>query len=346
MTQSERVRTSGVRWGRQCRYRVAGALAVGVSALLQGCAGTRVPDDVRVNVFRGASNVPIYMAIEDGAFARRAIRPTLQFTPNSEQQRAGLAAGRFDIAHAAVDNAVAMVEMAREDVVIVAGGDGGMNEFLVRPEINQPADMRNRVYVVDAPNTAYALIGRKILKRAGLIDGRDYTLDPVGGSEARTRAFATPDGAATMLNPPWNFIARDRGAKSLGRTIDLYGPYQAGGIFVMRAWGASNRDLLERYVAAYVEGCRAAQDPARREATLAVLQRELKLDRATAERTLGDLLTPGHGLTVDCAIDQAGFRNVLALRAEIEGQWGGVAPDPARYLDSSYYDNALRLLAR
>jgi ABC-type nitrate/sulfonate/bicarbonate transport system substrate-binding protein len=301
---------------------------------------------VRVNVFRGASNVPIYMAIEDGAFARRGIRPTLQFTPNSEQQRAGLAAGRFEIAHAAVDNAVAMVEMAREDVVIVAGGDGGMNEFLVRPDINQPADLRNRIYVVDAPNTAYALIGRKILKQAGLVEGRDYKLDPVGGSEARTRAFATPDGAATMLNPPWNFIARDRGAKTLGRTIDLYGPYQAGGIFVMRAWGVSNRDLLERYIAAYVEGCRAAQNPARREATLAVLQRELKLDRATAERTLGDLLTPGHGLTVDCAIDQAGFRNVLALRAEIEGQWGGVAPEPARYLDTSYYDSALRMLGR
>ncbi len=326
-------------------------LAIGLSgctSMAPGSSGaqTGTVDAVKVNVFRGASNVPIYMAIEDGAFARRGIRPELQFTPNSEQQRAGLASGRFEIAHAAVDNAVAMVETAREDVVIVAGGDGGMNEFLVRPEINRPSDMRNRVYVVDAPNTAYALIGRKILKNAGLVDGVDFKLDPVGGSEARTRAFQTPDGAATMLNPPWNFIARDRGAKSLGRTIDLYGPYQAGGIFVMRTWAQAHRDLLQRYIAAYIEGCRAAQDPARREATLQVLQRELKLDRSTAERTVADLLTPGHGLTRDCAIDLAGFRNVLALRAEIEGQWGGVAPDPARYLDDSYYQNAMRALER
>ena len=80
---------------------------------------------------------------------------------------------------------------------------------------------------------------------------------------ANTRAGAdTPEGAATLLNPPWNFLARERGAKSLGRTIDLFGPYQAQGVFVMRPWAARNASALERYLAAYIEGCRAAQDPA------------------------------------------------------------------------------------
>ena len=40
----------------------------------------------------------------------------------------------------------------------------------------------------------------------------------------------------------------------------------------------------------------------------------------------------------------AGFRAVLALRAEIEGSWGGKAPAPERYIDLSYYDNALKRL--
>jgi hypothetical protein len=31
---------------------------------------------------------------------------------------------------------------------------------------------------------------------------------------------------------------------------------------------------------------------------------------------------------------------VLKLRAEIEGQWGGTAPAPDKYLDLSYYDKA------
>jgi ABC-type nitrate/sulfonate/bicarbonate transport system substrate-binding protein len=215
--------------------------------------------------------------------------------------------------------------------------------MLVRQDINKPSDMRGRTYVVDAPDTAYALIGRKILKDAGLVDGKDYKLDPLGGSEARTKGLDTPAGAATLLNPPWNFLAKERGAKSLGTTTALYGPYQAGGIFVMRPWAAANASAVERYVAAYIEGCRAAQDPVQKALTLKVLSRELKLDANKAEMTyqaLNDL--SGSGLSKDCALDMQGFKNVLALRAEIEGQWGGKAPAPEKFLDLSYFNRALQ----
>ncbi|MEY4212849.1 MAG: hypothetical protein RL458_1075 [Pseudomonadota bacterium] len=323
------------------------SLALMSAALLAGCAATvhhppppNDPVTLKVNVFRGSSNLPIYLAQEKGYFARRGITVEMQFTPNSNAQRQGLAAGRFDIAHAAIDNAIAMVEVAKADVIIVAGGDGGMNELLVRPEINRPADLRGKSYVVDAPNTAYALIGRKIFREAGLREGVDYKLDPLGGSEARTNGLNVPERAATLLNPPWNFLARDKGAKSLGRTIDLYGPYQASGIFVMRAWAGQNSPALERYIAAYIEGCRLAQDPSQRELVLRVLQRELKLSPRIAELTYAELMTKGSGLAPDCEFDMKGFNNVLALRAEIEGQWGGKPPAPDKYLDLSIYQRA------
>jgi NitT/TauT family transport system substrate-binding protein len=300
------------------------------------------PVTLKVNVFRGASNIPIYMAIEKGSFSRRGITPILEFTPNSVQQRTGLAEGKFEIAHAAVDNAVAMIETAKVDVVIVAGGDGGLNEFLVRKEINQLSDLKGHTFAVDAPNTAYALIGRKILKNAGLSDGKDFKIDPVGGAESRAYALDTPAGAAALLSSPWNMIAKDRGAKSLGTTAELYGPYQAGGIFVLRAWAAKSSAVLERYITAYIEGCRAALDPTQRDLTLQVIARELKLDKRMAEQAYKDLQSAGSGLAKDCAFDMPGFRNVLALRAELEGQWAGVPPSPDRYLDLSFYNRALR----
>lgn len=325
-------------------YRV-----LALTLLLAGCVSAPVapppandPVTLRVNLFRGSSNIPVYMAIEKGYFARRGITPVIEFTPNSVQQRAGLAAGKVDIAQAAVDNAVAMVEVAKHDVIIVAGGDGGMNEMLVRQDIGKPADLRGRTFVVDAPNTAYALIGRKIFKNAGLEDGKDYKLNPLGGSETRTKALDTPAGSATLLNPPWNFMAKERGAKSLGMTTELFGPYQASGVFVMRSWAAQNASALERYLAAYIEGCRAAQDPAQKELTLQVLARELKVDRRIAELTYRELTLPGSGLSKDCAMDQKGFRNVLALRAEIEGQWGGKPPEPEKFLDLSFFNRAVQ----
>ncbi len=328
-------------------------LALCAAFALVGCANlwpsSPPPNDpvtLRVNVFRGSSNLPIYMAQEKGYFARRGLTLQMQFTPNSVEQRAGLASGRFEIAHAAVDNAVAMIEDAKADAVIVAGGDGGMNELLVRQDIKQVSDLRGRTYVVDAPNTAYALIGRKILKEAGLKEGQDYKLDPLGGSEARTKGLDTPAGAATLLNPPWNFLAKERGAKSLGSTVDLYGAYQAQGVFVMRPWMMQNSAALERYLAAYIEGCRATLDPAQRGLALQVLMREFKLTTQMAEQTYAELTRPGSGVAKDCAFDMAGFNNVLALRAEMEGQWGGKAPDAAKFIDLKAYQRALTHASR
>jgi len=304
-------------------------------------------DAVRVNVFPGASNLPLFVGVERGVFARYGIAVQIINTPNSESQRAGLARGEFEIAQSAVDNAVAMVEVAGADVAIVAGGDGSMNELVVRPEVRSLNDVRGKVLVVDAPNTAYALVARKILKSQGLVDGVDYRMDPVGGTPLRVTAMTErADCVAGMLNPPWSFIAESKGLKSLGRQLDLFGPYQSSGVFVMRGWGQAHRDLLERYLAASVEATRLAMDPANRDMAVGVLAARLKLERSIAERTYDALMVPGWGLAADGRFDMAGFRNVLALRAEIEGQWNGHPPPPEKYVDLSFYDGALRRIGR
>ena len=50
---------------------------------------------------------------------------------------------------------------------------------------------------------------------------------------------------------------------------------------------------------------------------------------------------PADPIARDAKLDAAGFENVLKLRAEIEGQWGGKAPPIAKYIDLSFYDKAL-----
>ena len=51
-----------------------------------------------------------------------------------------------------------------------------------------------------------------------------------------------------------------------------------------------------------------------------------------------------HGVVEGCAAAAKGSRAVLVLRAEIEGQWGGVAPPIERYVDTGYYERALKLV--
>jgi len=129
--------------------------------------------------------------------------------------------------------------------------------------------------------------------------------------------------------------------KSLGRALDLIGPYQAGGAFVMRAWAKTHADVLERYIAAYVESTRMAMNPANRAESVSLLTQRFKLAPKLAEQSYDALMTPGFGLARDARFDMEGFRKVLSLRAEIEGQWGGKPPAPDKYLDLSYYDKAV-----
>ena len=85
-------------------------LAALAFALPLACAAA---DAIRVNAFPNAKALPLHAGIAHGIFAARGIEVQLTLTPSSEEQRKGLAAGVFEIAHAAVDNAVAMVDKAK-----------------------------------------------------------------------------------------------------------------------------------------------------------------------------------------------------------------------------------------
>ncbi len=298
---------------------------------------------VRVNVFNTSSNLPLLAALQAGEFERMGLQVEVQHTPNSDEQRAGLAAGRFEIAHAAVDNAVALIESGA-DAVIVCGGDAGLNEFMVRPEIANFEDLRGKLLAVDAPNTAYALAAKKILKERGLLEGRDYQVKLAGGTGPRAAAMVSDASLACgMINPPFNFKLRAQGLKSLGSQYELLGPYQATGAYVMRPWAQSHREVLQRYLVAYVRGQRRVMDRAHQAAMIDLLSANFKLDEQAARDTYEALLTPGSGLAPDAAFSLEGFARVLSIRAEMEGMWGGVPPAPERYLDLGAYEQALKL---
>ena len=298
--------------------------------------------ELHVNTFPTARSLPFYVAVDRGFFARHGLKVELEFTESSERQRNALANGTVDIVHSAVDNAVAMIDVAKADVVIVSGGDSGTNEFYVQEYVKDFSDIRGHAIVVDATNTAYALQAKKILRLHGLKDGAAYTLEAVGNGSLRFKALdEEKNDAGAILNLPYSLKAAAMGMKSLGRTTDMLGPYQAGGAFVRRSWAREHTATLEQYLAAFVEALRWSLDPKNRADAAAILVDKLKLPREMAEKSLTLMAEPGFGFARDAAFDLAGFKNVLALRAEVEG---GKPADPQRYIDLSYYDQAMKLV--
>src|SRR5919198_873592 len=146
----------------------------------------------------------------------------------------------FGLAQAGVDNALALVDVAKADVVIVSGGSTGLNELVVRPEIKSYADIRGKRVVVDAPNTAFALILYKMLDLNGIKRG-EYEVYPAGACSFRLNAMrADTNRVAAMMNPPCSNIAKRDGFPSFGMGTDVIGAYLADGHWVLRSWAKAN----------------------------------------------------------------------------------------------------------
>jgi hypothetical protein len=110
---------------------------------------------------------------------------------------------------------------------------------------------------------------------------------------------------------------------------------------VLRGWGAANAEVLTRYIAADLDGLRWALDPANKTQAVDQLAAWLKVTPDIALECCEIAANPTDGLTKDSQLDRDGFQNVLKLRAEIEGQWGGIPPLPGKYLDLTYHRRAL-----
>ena len=320
------------------RTAVVGAVA-GAALPAMTCAAS-AQTQLKIIVFPGLSNLAQFAALSQGYYSKRGLAVELINTPNSDELRNGLAQGRYQIAHAGVDNAVAQVETDKTDLFVFMGGNNGLNNLFAQPEIGSYADLRGRTMAVDSPVTAFAILMYKMLEVKG-IKRSEYEVKAVGGTPQRFAAMTKDKTyAAAILGPPFTVAAQKAGLKDFGAAVDVIGPYQSDAGWVLRSWGQANADTLVRYIQATVEGIRWALNPANKAAVTSFVAERLRLPPDAVAQSL-QVAFDQKGFATDAKFDMEGFRSVLKLRAEMLGTWGGTPPAPDKYLDLSYYQRAI-----
>ncbi len=304
---------------------------------LAGSQMTDLQRPLRIVAFRSLSTLPLLAAQQQSFFAKRGLAVDIEYASQSLALRRGLAAGSYDIAQTAADNAVAMVENDCTDVVIVTGGDNGFNSLIVQPDLNDLTDFRGRSLVVDAPDTGFALVAYQILQNAGLTPG-DYTVTPVGSSEMRFRELLQdPATGGAILGLPFSLQAVESGLRSAGAAVDLIGPYISSVTFVRRDWLAENSGLLTSYIAAHIEGLRWTLDPVNKAAVVAIIESSLSVSSVQAAESYRQAI---NGFATDAAFDHDGFKKVLDLRARF-GSLAGKRPGAIdKYVDLTCWKSA------
>ena len=128
----------------------------------------------------------------------------------------------------------------------------------------------------------------------------------------------------------------------LARASDVIGRYQGNVAAARRSWAARNPAVLHGFIRAYVNAIGWLYDPANHAEACAILQASVAgLSKAMAEASYARLLDPELGFFRDGNVRLDGVRTVLDLRQKY-GAAHRVTPDPARYVDMRYWQEAMQ----
>jgi ABC-type nitrate/sulfonate/bicarbonate transport system substrate-binding protein len=119
--------------------------------------------------------------------------------------------------------------------VIFSAAAGVDQKLVVAPGINDYADLKGKIFAVDAPTTGYAIVGVYIMKKHGLEWNRDYTFKSFGNTTARANAMSKGDAAGAMMSLSNDEIQK-RGFKVLAKSEDYVKHYARGLGATRRVW--------------------------------------------------------------------------------------------------------------
>jgi ABC-type nitrate/sulfonate/bicarbonate transport system substrate-binding protein len=201
---------------------------------------------IRLVVFPGTFNWPVWVAQKKGWFADEGVEVAVTPTPGSVFQLSGLIEGTFDLAITLVDNVVAYrsgqgeVPVLGEDLVALMACDTRVFPSLVTlPEVRSYADLRGRTLSVDAKTTGYAMVLHAMLEHRGL--GRDeYAIESVGGALQRFEGLLARRQAGALFNSPFESLLVAKGFNLLDTAISVLGSYQGQVVAARQRWAAGN----------------------------------------------------------------------------------------------------------
>jgi ABC-type nitrate/sulfonate/bicarbonate transport system substrate-binding protein len=265
-----------------------------------------------------------------GFLAAEGLDIDVTITPNSTDQMRGLGQGTWDIASTGFDNVLAW--SARDggpQIVGVLQPSTSINlPMYVRPEIQTWEDLRGKPLAVDAVDTAFALVLRRILLAHDLDLARgDYTFVPEGTTVLRLESMARGDTHAGIMSTDLEARAQAAGLRRMTDHREVLPDYAPGVFAVTRPWAQQNGDTVRRFLRAWLAAARWID--ANPEATIEMVMAARNTTRAAATQIVEERSRDG-------AMNVAGLGNVLELRT-LFGYPLPMGNDLARFLDDSYY---------
>jgi ABC-type nitrate/sulfonate/bicarbonate transport system substrate-binding protein len=206
-------------------------------------------------------------------------------------------------------------------------------KVMVDPSISGPEDLKGKTIAVTRFGSLTDLLIRPVLKKWGLDPQRDVKLLQIGRMPDIATAIAQKKVDAGVISFPTSLHAEKMGIKTLLDFADSGFEIPATTVVVSRKYSQSHRDVVLRFLKAYVEGTRRLMTD--KELGIRALRKYGGVDDREILASTYDLFTTRYIKKIP-KVNPKGVENSLSLIAENNPKARGRKLE--EFMDTSFMD--------
>ena len=286
---------------------------------------------------------PIWVAWRQGYFDRQGLDVQVVLVQGADKSVMALVGGSTFVAAGAADAMMTAVDQGALDLTAVGGVINGLTHLILGgKKFRTYEDLRGATLGSSGLTSGTAFVMRRVLKAKGLEFPRDYKMLNVGGSGPSLAALVSGRVDASIVAIPLAYEGADLGLNVIGKVNEVIPDYQLTVLTVKHSWAEKNRGVVVRFMKAMVQAMRWLYD--NKEPAIDFLAKEMDLKPQQARRGW-EYYTENRIWNPNAEVNIEGMKTVIQINAE-RMQSKGPLPLPAKYLDPSYVQEALKELGR
>ncbi|MDP2601007.1 MAG: ABC transporter substrate-binding protein [Deltaproteobacteria bacterium] len=285
---------------------------------------------------------PLWVASKQGFFERQGLDVQLVLVSGADKSIMALVGGSVFVGSGSIDATIGAAEQGA-DVVATGGVINGLTHMLMgAKKFKTYEDLRGANIGSSGLTSGTAFVLRRMMAAKGLQYPKDYQMINVGPSAQSFLALTANRVDAALIAVPLSSDAAEIGYNIIGRAAEIIPNYQLTEISTRRSWAEKNRPSMVSFMKAMVLAMRWLYD--NKEPAITFLAKEMRLKPEHARKgweyyTEQKIWNPNAEANVE------GVRTVIQIMGE-RNLLKPPLPSPAKYLDHSYVEEALKELGR
>ena len=264
---------------------------------------------------------PLYIAEKKGYFDQEKFALEWVGVQSSAAVMQQLAAGSLNLGTTGLADALRAPDKGAPTRLLRIGVAVSPYEAVGARTVKSWIDLRKKTVMIGGAKDITRVYFEDIAKPNGLAPGEyDYVF--AGSTAARFSALTSGSVAATILFPPFNFLAVRDGYTRLGLSADYTKNFPFSAYSVNLNWARDNKDVIRRFLAAYAKGVDWFYDRANRDEAISILISYLKSDPKDVADTY-DFFVKLRAFDRAGAVEGSGVENYLAIlkqQGDLEGE--------------------------